>query len=165
VQFFFFFLIQRGASNERYQAETQRKIWTSQQNIHRRIEKRQKGWICSSTKRQHNKKETISTKLDLQRSTISHYKRYLLHRELKPKTSDHHRLAQHNNSSLLAEKDSRTQKLKDFLWNSNWTENQKWKLKERCKTFNLMLKNKHGFLCGDLNSRHQRHNCSDPWVP
>jgi hypothetical protein len=36
------------------------------------------------------------------------------------------------------------------------------KLKERCKIINRMLKKKNGFLCGDLNSRHQRHSCSNP---
>jgi hypothetical protein len=62
---------QRGASNERYQAENFRKIRTLQQNIHRRIEKSRKGWMRSSPERQHNKKKTISTKLDLQRRAIS----------------------------------------------------------------------------------------------
>jgi ribonuclease HI len=41
--------------------------------------KDKKSWIRSSTKRQHYKKETTSTKLDHQRWAISHNKRYSLH--------------------------------------------------------------------------------------
>jgi hypothetical protein len=44
----------------------------------------------------------------------------------------------------------------------NWK--TEMKLKERCKISNRMLKKKNGFLCGDSNSRHQKHNCSNPWV-
>jgi hypothetical protein len=54
--------IRRSTINERCQL----KVRTSQQNIHRWIEKRRKGGICSSAERKHNKKKTISTKLDLQ---------------------------------------------------------------------------------------------------
>jgi hypothetical protein len=75
--------------------------------------RRRKGRIGSSTKRKHNKKKTIPTKIDLLRWAISHNKHYLLHCKLKPKTSNHHRLTQHNNSSFRQKKIQEPKNLMD----------------------------------------------------
>jgi hypothetical protein len=104
------YAIRRGVSNGRFQAETFRilnekyehhsKIYTDGSKIRRKRRIRR----VVLTKRKHNKKKTIPTKLDLQRWAISRNKRYLVHCEIQTKTSNHHRFTQHNNSSLRQKK-------------------------------------------------------------
>jgi hypothetical protein len=77
-----------------------RKIRTSQQTLYIDGSKKDKkvGYAVVLSN------STIRRRQFPQNYKLSHNKRYLLHRELQPKMSNHHRLTQHYNSSLRQKK-------------------------------------------------------------
>jgi hypothetical protein len=89
--------IRRGASNERFQAETFRILnekYEHLNNIQRSKKDENVGYAVVLSE------STIKIRRFSQNSIYSYVLlRYLLHCELQPKTSNHHRLTQHNNSS------------------------------------------------------------------